>query len=74
VPPSAAVVRTNFTGQCVAACSEDNGRSAESCTALCGCMFDHLYGTDLFQMKSLADMSPEQKTRWEGIIDACAAP
>jgi uncharacterized membrane protein len=73
MPPSAAVVRTNFTGQCVAACSSD-GRSVESCTALCGCMFDHLYGTDLFAMKSLADMSAEQKTRWEGVIDACVPP
>jgi hypothetical protein len=36
-------------------------------------MFDHLYGTDLFAMKSLADKSAEPKTRWEGIIDACAA-
>ena len=52
VPPSEAVVREGFTAQCVAACSSEAGRTGE-CTALCGCMFENLYGTDLFAMKSI---------------------
>jgi uncharacterized membrane protein len=73
VPPSEAVVREGFTAQCVAACTSD-GRSAGECTSLCGCMFENLYGTDLFAMKSLAQMSPEQVERWDGIVDRCRMP
>ena len=73
VPPSEAVVRAGFTEQCVAACSSD-GRSANECTSLCGCMFENLYGTDLFAMKSIAQMSPEQVERWDGVVDRCRTP
>jgi uncharacterized membrane protein len=73
VPPSEAVVREGFTAQCVAACTSD-GRGSGECTSLCGCMFENLYGTDLFAMKSLAQMSPEQMERWDGIVDRCRMP
>ncbi len=73
VPPSEAIVRKGFTAQCVAACSSD-GRSKQECTSLCGCMFENLYGTDLFAMKSMAQMSPEQVERWDGIVDRCRMP
>jgi uncharacterized membrane protein len=71
VPPSAAVVRASFAGQCVAACTGE-GRDTQACTVLCGCMFDHLYGTDLFRLKTLSDMTPEQEGRWATIVEACA--
>lgn len=72
-PPGEAVVREGFTNQCVSACSSD-GRTTDECTALCGCMFENLYGTDLFAMKSMAEMSPEQVERWDGIVDRCRTP
>ncbi|HEY5082342.1 MAG TPA: heparan-alpha-glucosaminide N-acetyltransferase [Bauldia sp.] len=69
-PPSKEFVRENFVGQCVSACKTD-GDSAKLCNSFCGCMFDRLYGTDLFTVKSIADMSPDQRHRWNDTIDAC---
>jgi uncharacterized membrane protein len=69
-PPSREAVRGGFVAECVSACaSGQNG--ANRCTALCGCMFDSLYGTDLFTIKSLAAMSPDQRRRWNGILETC---
>jgi uncharacterized membrane protein len=72
-PPSKEVLRARFVGQCTAACSEQGG-TAPTCTTLCGCMFDGLYGTDLYAMKSFADMSAEQRARWNALIDSCQPP
>lgn len=72
-PPDAAAVRASFTGQCTAACADAGERGAPACQALCGCMFDHLYGTDLFRLKSLADMTPDEEERWSVIVSACTA-
>jgi uncharacterized membrane protein len=69
-PPGREVVRGRFVGQCVSACTSGES-SANDCTALCGCMFDGLYGTDLFAMKSLTAMSPDQLRRWNGLVDSC---
>jgi len=68
--PSKEVLRSRVVGQWTAACVAQ-GAAASICTALAGCMFDRLYGTDLFAMKSLADMTPEQRARWNTLIDTC---
>jgi uncharacterized membrane protein len=72
-PPSKDVLRTRFTGQCSASCTSHGGE-APFCTALCGCVFDNLYGTDLYSVKSFADLTEEQRTRWNAIIDRCQPP
>lgn len=69
-PPSKELQRARFIGQCSAACGTP-GSDAGYCSALCGCMFDGLWGTDLYTVKSFADMTEEQRTRWNGLIDAC---
>lgn len=69
-PPSKEMLRSRVVGQWTAACIAQ-GATASVCTALTGCMFDRLYGTDLFAIKSLADMTPEQRARWNALIDAC---
>ena len=73
LPPGRAVVEQNFLGQCSAACA-NQGRSATDCTQLCACMFDGLYGTDLFAMKSFDAMTPDQTERWDGVVNRCLAP
>lgn len=69
-PPSKDVLRARFVGQCSAQCGA-HGDQAPFCQTVCGCLFDHLYGTDLYAVKSLADMSAGQRTRWNAIIDSC---
>lgn len=71
-PPSEAVVRAHWVGQCTTACVGD--RDAPACTALCGCLFDGLYGTDLFRIGATEDMSPDQQSRWDALVDRCRAP
>jgi uncharacterized membrane protein len=71
-PPSKEFVRENFVGQCVSSCT-GSGDTGRTCTPFCGCMFDHLYGTDLFKIRSIADMSAAQRLRWNGMIDSCQA-
>lgn len=73
LPPQKAVVEENWRAQCVAACVPE-GRTEDECTALCGCLFEGLYGTDLFGIQSLADMNAEQTQRWEGIMNRCLLP
>jgi uncharacterized membrane protein len=71
-PPGKDFVRQTFVGQCVSGCSGNSGLgSTAACTALCGCMFDDLYGTDLFKAKSLADLTPAQRDRWNAIVASC---
>jgi uncharacterized membrane protein len=69
-PPSKEVLRARDVGQWTAACVAQGGTTAV-CEPLAGCMFDRLYGTDLLAIKSFADMSPEQRARWNALIDAC---
>jgi uncharacterized membrane protein len=71
-PPNEAVVRTNFMGECTAACTAD--RDAATCMAFCGCMFSRLYGTPLFAKNSFADMTPADRDEFDGILAACTAP
>ncbi len=71
-PPSEAFLRDKWVGQCTTACVGD--RDAPKCTALCGCLYDGLHGTDLFTIGATADMTPEQQTRWDALVDRCRAP
>lgn len=73
MPPSRAMVGAGWTNQCIAACVPE-GRTREECVALCGCMFDGIYGTDLFSVTSLEAMNAEQTQRWQGIVDRCVVP
>ncbi|MEX0853697.1 MAG: heparan-alpha-glucosaminide N-acetyltransferase [Bauldia sp.] len=70
--PSRAVVSSNFMANCVPTC-RSNGQDASTCTARCGCMFDGLYGTDLFGLASPALMTPDQSARWRTIVEGCLA-
>ena len=72
LPPNEAVARANFMGECMAACTAD--RDAATCTAFCGCMFDGLYGTELFSKNSFAEMSPVQRDEFDGIFARCTTP
>ena len=69
-PPNRAMVEGNWTSECRAACVKD-GRTIEACTAACTCIFDALYGTDLFALRSLEAMNGEQSQRWNVIVDRC---
>jgi uncharacterized membrane protein len=69
-PPSKDVLRARFVGQCSASCGAQ-GNGAPFCGEVCGCLFDRIYGTDLYALKSVGDMSAGQRTRWNGIVDAC---
>jgi uncharacterized membrane protein len=68
-PPSESFLRDRFVGQCTTACIGERGEAA--CRALCGCMFDGLYGTDLYAMHATEDMNPDQQTRWDALVDRC---
>lgn len=70
LPANEAVARSNFMGECSAACGED--RDAATCQAFCGCMFDGLWGTELFAMRSLEEMSPAQRDTFDGLFVACS--
>ncbi len=70
VTPSETVARTNFMRDCVTVCRV-NGRDERTCTTLCGCMIDNLYGTDLFNTTSIELLNLEQRQRWDAIVAAC---
>jgi uncharacterized membrane protein len=70
-PPSREFLRERWVGQCTTACVGD--RTAEACTALCGCLFDGMYGTDLYSLRATEDMTPDQQTRWDALVDQCRA-
>ncbi len=72
LPADIAVVRANFMGECMPACQEQ--RDASACTAFCGCMFDGLHGTPLFDRTSFEAMSPAERTEFDGIFAACMRP
>jgi len=65
--------RAAFMGQCVPACRVSD-RSEATCAAFCTCMFDGLHGTDLYTVPAVELMQPEQRQRWDAIVNACAAP
>jgi uncharacterized membrane protein len=70
-PPSREFIRERWVGQCTAACVGD--RTEQSCTALCGCLFDGMYGTDLYSLRATEEMTTDQQTRWDGLVDQCRA-
>jgi uncharacterized membrane protein len=70
-PPSEALLRERWVGQCTPACVGE--RTEQACNVLCGCLFDGLYGTDLYAMRATEDMTPEQQTRWDALVDRCRA-
>jgi uncharacterized membrane protein len=72
-PPGEEFLRDRFVGQCSTACAAAGDRSAGACTALCGCMFDGLYGTDLYAMHSTEAMTADQQSRWDALMDRCRA-
>jgi len=69
LPANEAAVRRDFTAECAAVCTT-NGDAAY-CTALCGCLFENLHGTDLFNVASLEAMTPDQRQRWDAIVGQC---
>lgn len=73
-PPSEAFLRDRFVGQCATACIDEGSRDAGSCHAVCGCMFDGLYGTDLYTLRSTEQMNADQQSRWDAVIDRCRSP
>ena len=66
-------IRETFMGTCEPACRGAD-RDAPTCTAFCGCMFESLYGTDLFSAPSVELMTAEQQQRWTATVNRCAAP
>ena len=70
LPPSEAVASRNFMGDCVPVCRTGE-RDAPTCTALCGCIFERIYGTDLIAARSIELMTPDQQQRWTAIGDLC---
>jgi len=69
-PPGPALVRAHFVSECRAAVCH----SAEaSCVGYCGCLFDSLYGTDLYPPRRAEDLSADQASRQHGIVAECHA-
>ncbi len=70
VKPDEAVLQRNFMDQCSQACHLQ-GHDDATCNTFCGCMFTNLAGSDLMAVRSVADMTEAQRTRWNGILAAC---
>ena len=68
LPPNESVARSNFMSQCFAACERDSA----TCQVFCTCMFDQLWGTDLFAINSFDQMLPVQRQTFDGILSLCA--
>jgi uncharacterized membrane protein len=71
-PPNIDIARTRWNAQCVPSCQTENG-SETICTAFCTCMFEGLFDTDLYEIKTVDAMSDEQRGRWTSIIEQCGA-
>ena len=69
LPANETVARSNFMGECRSACLAD--RDAPTCEAFCGCMFDGLWGTELFAMSTFEEMSPAQREAFDVLFAAC---
>jgi len=70
--PNAAVVERNFNDQCMQSCRQRSEQNI--CESFCGCMYDHLAGTELMDLSSVTLMTPEQREQWENILAACLPP
>ncbi len=70
LPPNEAAVRSDYTADCESVCTADD-RDATGCAMLCGCIFENLYGTDLFNATSVEAMTPDQRQRWNTIVGQC---
>jgi uncharacterized membrane protein len=70
VGPDDEAVRARFDNECVTVCRL-NFRDEAICESFCGCMFTNLHGTDLFAVNPVELMTPEQRKRWDGIVDQC---
>jgi uncharacterized membrane protein len=70
IKPDETALHRSFMDQCSRACHAQ-GRDDATCNTFCGCMFTNLNGTDLMAVRSLADLSEEQRSRWDGILAAC---
>jgi uncharacterized membrane protein len=68
--PDETVLKRNFMDQCSQACHLQ-GRDDATCNTFCGCMFTNLDGTDLMTVRSLDDLTDEQRGRWTGVLAAC---
>ena len=68
--PDEAALRRTFMDQCSTAC-HGQGRDDATCNTFCGCMYTNIAGTDLMTVRSLTDMSAEQRGRWDSILSAC---
>jgi uncharacterized membrane protein len=73
LPVNQTAVRNNFNDQCVLSCRE-RATGADVCESFCGCMYDHLAGTELMKLRSAAMMTPEQRQQWDAILRACLPP
>ena len=69
-PPSPALTRAHFVNECKAAVCENGGAN---CFGYCGCLFDNLYGTDLYPPRRAEDLSAAQAARQNGIVAECHA-
>ncbi len=73
VKPDETVLQRTFMDQCSQACHRQ-GRDDATCNTFCGCMYTNLAGTDLMQARTMADLTDDQRTRWNGILAACRPP
>ncbi|HVZ14047.1 MAG TPA: heparan-alpha-glucosaminide N-acetyltransferase [Bauldia sp.] len=69
-PPSVETTRARFVGQCERAVCEAGDKS---CAAYCGCVFDGLYGTDLYPPRRPSDLTEDQASRQQAVLNACRA-
>ncbi len=70
VKPSDTVLQRHFMDQCSQACHLQ-GNDEATCNTFCGCMYTNLAGTDLMAAASLSALTEAQRTRWNGILEAC---
>ena len=73
LPPNREIVRSNYTAECHAACLAEES-AATDCTALCNCLFDGLWNTDLLTVRSYDDMTPAQTRRFQSLLGTCLPP
>ena len=69
VAPSIELARDQFNAQCQPACGSD--RTEAECAELCTCVFEGIYDTDLYEVETLELMSPDQRQRWDELINVC---
>ncbi len=72
IPPDIDRERAHFVGQCRPACAEQ-GYDGPSCTSFCTCLFEGIYDTDLFEVTSPGQLTPDQSTRFDALRRQCSA-